>query len=218
MRWSYKTIHFELKKEGLLGGAFLDVPEIEQALNEYGRRGWELVSIIETGDGLVGVLKQPIDTHRDQPSEEGPDASALTLVAPLTVTDDLVRSKHEESEEYDLPAELAEEAEGSGGAAPDVPLDGVTGELREWHQGANDDVNRQSVGPDVVEVPDETGTLHSGDEEELLAPLDVQEDYGEDELVEASSALEQESAAQNDDRQDDQEDDQDLGVGSIRIE
>lgn len=60
MRWSYKTVHFELKKEGLLGSAFLDVAEIELVLNRYGQGGWELVSVVETGDGLVGILKQPI--------------------------------------------------------------------------------------------------------------------------------------------------------------
>ncbi len=61
MRWSYKTIHYELKKEGLLGSAFLDEPEIELSLNEYGKAGWELVSLLETLDGLIAVFKQPLD-------------------------------------------------------------------------------------------------------------------------------------------------------------
>jgi len=61
MRWSYKTIHYELKKEGLLGSAFLDEPEIELSLNQYGKAGWELVSLLETRDGLVAVFKQPLD-------------------------------------------------------------------------------------------------------------------------------------------------------------
>lgn len=60
MRWSYKTIRFGLKKEGLLGSAFLDESEIEYALNEFGKSGWELVSFVEVQDGLVGVLKQPL--------------------------------------------------------------------------------------------------------------------------------------------------------------
>ncbi len=60
MRWSYKTIHYELKKEGLLGSAFLDAPEIELSLNEYGRAGWELVSILETMDGVIAVFKQSL--------------------------------------------------------------------------------------------------------------------------------------------------------------
>jgi hypothetical protein len=61
MRWSYKTVHYEMKKEGLLGGAFLDESEVELSLNEYGKAGWELVSMLETLDGLIAVFKQPID-------------------------------------------------------------------------------------------------------------------------------------------------------------
>lgn len=60
MRWSYKTVHYELKKEGLLGNAFLDESEVEQSLNEYGKAGWELVSMLETMDGLIAVFKQPL--------------------------------------------------------------------------------------------------------------------------------------------------------------
>ena len=60
MRWSYKTIHYELKKEGILGSAFLDESEIELSLNQYGKAGWELVSLLETLDGLVAVFKQPL--------------------------------------------------------------------------------------------------------------------------------------------------------------
>lgn len=60
MRWSYKTVHYELKKEGLLGSAFLDESEVEISFNEYGRAGWELVSILETMDGIIAVFKQPI--------------------------------------------------------------------------------------------------------------------------------------------------------------
>lgn len=61
MRWSYKTVHYALKKEGLLGSAFLDESEIEQSLNEYGKAGWELVSLLDTSDGVIGVFKQPLD-------------------------------------------------------------------------------------------------------------------------------------------------------------
>ena len=60
MRWSYKTIHYELKKEGILGNAFLDEPEIELSLNQYGKAGWELVSLLETMDGVIAVFKQPL--------------------------------------------------------------------------------------------------------------------------------------------------------------
>lgn len=60
MRWSYKTVRFGLKKEGLLGSAFLDESEIELSLNEFGKAGWELVSFMEVLDGLIGVFKQPL--------------------------------------------------------------------------------------------------------------------------------------------------------------
>lgn len=71
MRWSYKTVHYELKKEGLLGSAFLDESEMEQSLNEYGKAGWELISLLETLDGLIAVFKQPLslDTGSFYPRE-----------------------------------------------------------------------------------------------------------------------------------------------------
>jgi len=64
MRFSYKTVHFDLQKEGLLGNAFLDESEVERSLNEYGKAGWELVSILETQEGLLAVFKQPIAIGR----------------------------------------------------------------------------------------------------------------------------------------------------------
>ena len=72
MRWSYKTVHYELKKEGLLGSSFLDESEVELSLNEYGKSGWELISMLETMDGLIAVFKQPLhfETDRFYPHEE----------------------------------------------------------------------------------------------------------------------------------------------------
>jgi hypothetical protein len=57
MSWSYKTVRFDLKKDGILGSAFLDESEIEITLNEFGRVGWELVSFIEVQEGLLAVFK-----------------------------------------------------------------------------------------------------------------------------------------------------------------
>ncbi len=86
IRWCYKTVHYDLKKEGFLGSSFLDEAEVEQSLNEYGQSGWELVSITETQDGLIAIFKQPLDsveegltvgkviTERDEPE---PDSEAL---------------------------------------------------------------------------------------------------------------------------------------------
>ncbi|MCP3888751.1 MAG: DUF4177 domain-containing protein [Desulfobulbaceae bacterium] len=73
MRWSYKTVHYELKKEGLLGSAFLDESEIEMSLNEYGKAGWELVSLLETLDGLIAVFKQPLTLDSDSFYPESSD-------------------------------------------------------------------------------------------------------------------------------------------------
>ena len=64
MRWIYKTVHFELKKEGLLGSPFLDRSEIELSLNEYGRAGWVLISTTEVSDGILAIFKQPLRQTR----------------------------------------------------------------------------------------------------------------------------------------------------------
>jgi hypothetical protein len=60
VRWSYKTIHFEMKKDGLLGGIFLDESEMEEILNEFGKAGWELISMLDTREGVIGIFKQPL--------------------------------------------------------------------------------------------------------------------------------------------------------------
>lgn len=107
MRWSYKTIHFELKKDSLLGSAFIDDSEMEEVLNEYGQAGWELVSLLETRDGVMGVFKQllsgvrysnaevvsrELETEEDIPPEEGlwveePDSYDIHDEPPPQVSD-----------------------------------------------------------------------------------------------------------------------------------
>lgn len=80
MRWSYKTVHYDLKKEGLLGGTFIDESEIELSLNEYGKAGWELVSILETQEGLLAVFKQLIAIgHQGGVIEEEAERSRAVL-------------------------------------------------------------------------------------------------------------------------------------------
>lgn len=59
MRWSYKIVHYDYKKEGILGGTFLDEAEIEQSMNEIGKKSWELVSLLEVQDGLTATFKKP---------------------------------------------------------------------------------------------------------------------------------------------------------------
>ena len=65
MKWGYKTVHFELKKEGILGSGFLDESEIEQELNEFGQNGWELVSVLEVHDGIIVFFKQQLGQHAE---------------------------------------------------------------------------------------------------------------------------------------------------------
>lgn len=93
MRWGYKTIHFELKKDGLLGGAFLDESEMELVLNDYGSSGWELVSILETRDGVVAVFKQPLDESissvgiaREETGEEEKAGEEKVIGSPVLKT------------------------------------------------------------------------------------------------------------------------------------
>ncbi len=83
MRWSYKTVHYNYKKEGLLGGEFLDEAEMEESMNEFGRAGWELVSLLEVQEGLIATFKQPIDipSSRKNPPTGG-DNKAMPSGAP----------------------------------------------------------------------------------------------------------------------------------------
>ncbi len=67
MRWIYKTVHYELKKDGFLGPSFLDENEIEESLNEYGKAGWELVSTMEISDGILAIFKQPFHVAKKTP-------------------------------------------------------------------------------------------------------------------------------------------------------
>jgi hypothetical protein len=84
MKWSYKTEHFSLKKEGLLGSAFLDEAEIEISLNEFGKAGWELVSFMEVSDGVIAIFKQPFSNGLSQAIQEEPKdkESSIVPVAP----------------------------------------------------------------------------------------------------------------------------------------
>lgn len=78
MRWGYKTVQYGLKKEGLLGGSFLDEAEVEQSLNEFGQAGWELVSLFGMQDGLMAVFKQPLELKvASVPETIAEEASAL---------------------------------------------------------------------------------------------------------------------------------------------
>ncbi|SHO50527.1 DUF4177 domain-containing protein [Desulfopila aestuarii] len=105
MRWSYKTIHFGLKKDGLLGSSFLDDAEIEETLNEYGQGGWELVSMLETRDGVLAVFKQSLDfpsTRQAAPVHRDEQRRAVSSVAPAVA----VKPQYEAADELDNEPEL----------------------------------------------------------------------------------------------------------------
>lgn len=62
--WEYRTIKFYAKRT--FGGGKIDEIELENVLNEFGARGWELVTILPAtvGNGelwdFVAVLKREI--------------------------------------------------------------------------------------------------------------------------------------------------------------
>lgn len=104
MRWSYKTILYELKKEGLLGSAFLDESEIEQSLNEFGATGWELVSMLETRDGIIAVFKQPlgrvpVQSVQEEPEEQRDRQDISPKPPPLRTREPVIRPSVEPEED-----------------------------------------------------------------------------------------------------------------------
>ncbi len=116
MHWSYKTVHFSMKKDGLLGGAFLDESEIESTLNDYGKAGWELISFTEVSDGLIAVFKQPfsrgipdLEVFNEREEESRVDVETVEAVAPVikpafsTVSESECSDESEEVEEESTP-------------------------------------------------------------------------------------------------------------------
>lgn len=110
MRWSYKTILYELKKEGILGSAFLDESEIELSLNQYGKAGWELVSMLETMDGVIAVFKQPLDlnTHSFTSPSESPERVVESQEGPEIKTKAFEPKLEEEIDSEILDEDVAE--------------------------------------------------------------------------------------------------------------
>ncbi|MDR3630026.1 MAG: DUF4177 domain-containing protein [Desulfocapsaceae bacterium] len=85
MRWSYKIVHYDYKKEGILGGTFLDEAEIEQSMNEIGKEGWELISLLEVHDGLAATFKMPFEARAQpviRPSGEMQEAERPVAAPP----------------------------------------------------------------------------------------------------------------------------------------
>jgi hypothetical protein len=61
MQWEYRT--YSLRTGGFLGGK-VNQEDLDQALNEAGREGWELVSVFDTTQGsgqtrdVIAVFKR----------------------------------------------------------------------------------------------------------------------------------------------------------------
>ena len=60
VQWQYRTILFELQKDGLLGDKYIDDEEVEALLNELGARGWELVNVTMIQEGLFAFCKRQV--------------------------------------------------------------------------------------------------------------------------------------------------------------
>ena len=112
MRWSYKTVRYELKKDGLLGSAFLDEAEVEESLNEYGKAGWELVSVLETLDGVIAIFKQALGIEIPaMPSPQGAVAvDAAPQMKPAVAIVETIQSVAQE-EEKTVEEDLEEDPE-----------------------------------------------------------------------------------------------------------
>lgn len=61
MLWQYQTVLFEFTKDGLLGDRYVDDEEMEKTLNKMGLQSWELVNVSLLQDGLLAILKRPVE-------------------------------------------------------------------------------------------------------------------------------------------------------------
>lgn len=93
MLWKYRTILFELTKDGLLGDRYVDDEEMEKTLNEMGALGWELVNVTLLQDGLLAILKRPVGADT---VAVGPAVRAAAVAEPV---DEAMAEPDEEVEE-----------------------------------------------------------------------------------------------------------------------
>ena len=96
MLWKYRTILFELTKDGLLGDRYVDDEEMEKTLNEMGALGWELVNVTLLQDGLLAILKRPVGADT---VAVGPAVRAAAVTEPV---DEAMAERDEEVEEAPL--------------------------------------------------------------------------------------------------------------------
>ena len=95
MLWKYRTILFELTKDGLLGDRYVDDEEMEKTLNEMGALGWELVNVTLLQDGLLAILKRPVGADT---VAVGPAVRAAAVAEPV---DEAMAEPDEEVEEVE---------------------------------------------------------------------------------------------------------------------
>lgn len=95
MLWKYRTILFELTKDGLLGDRYVDDEEMEKTLNEMGTLGWELVNVTLLQDGLLAILKRPVGADT---VAVGPAVRAAAVAEPV---DEAMVEPDEEVEEVE---------------------------------------------------------------------------------------------------------------------
>ena len=96
MLWKYRTILFELTKDGLLGDRYVDDEEMEKTLNEIGALGWELVNVTLLQDGLLAILKRPVGADT---VAVGPAVRAAAVAEPV---DEAMAEPDEEVDEAPL--------------------------------------------------------------------------------------------------------------------
>ena len=95
MLWKYRTILFELTKDGLLGDRYVDDEEMEKTLNEMGALGWELVNVTLLQEGLLAILKRPVGADT---VAVGPAVRAAAVAEPV---DEAMVEPDEEVEEVE---------------------------------------------------------------------------------------------------------------------
>jgi hypothetical protein len=79
VKWQYRTILFEFRKDGLLGDRYIDDDEKHKVLKEQGQKGWELVSVTPVQEGLLSFFKKVVPQPAQQmaPQQEQTPAKRM---------------------------------------------------------------------------------------------------------------------------------------------
>ena len=210
VNWCYKTLLFELRKEGILGSPYLDETEIEQTLNAHGGRGWELVSMLDTRDGVIAVFKRPSFT----PDEGGRVQEKTTARPP----------GWEPGDDHPLQPRQERQAPHEQEAAPQLQVDERPPVQRQWPPAEAEAPHIAMAEPDQDLDPESvacagqpTGEVQASPQEATAVetmnsvPSEAHgKTTGEPETVRKNTGLEDEAGVTDDDES--------LGIGAIRIE